>query len=133
MVFLGYGKYVRGDRIYALEPIEGEDRGGGRRTIVWVEGIAEPIVASRTERAILSEMGQGGALRSAVADEALAFVREVVDASESVGPMMRTSIRNESGLDLDGLTRRARRLLARTLPERRRAADAPRLFGDTAE
>ena len=57
MVFLGYGKYVRGDRIYALEPI-GEDRGDGRRTRVWVDGIAEPLIASRTERTILAEMGQ---------------------------------------------------------------------------
>ena len=41
MVFLGFGKYVRADRIYALEPIVGEDRGNGRRTLVWVEGMPE--------------------------------------------------------------------------------------------
>ena len=41
MVFLGFGKYVRADRIYALEPIVGDDRGNGRRTLVWVEGMAE--------------------------------------------------------------------------------------------
>src|SRR5262245_28805975 len=52
MVYLGYRKYVRSDRIYALEAIR-DGRGAGRRTNVWVEGIAEPIVASRTERAIL--------------------------------------------------------------------------------
>ena len=57
MVFLGFGKYVRADRIYALEPIIGEDRGNGRRTLVWVEGIAEPMVASRTQETILEEMG----------------------------------------------------------------------------
>jgi hypothetical protein len=57
MVFLGFGKYVRADRIYALEPILGEDRGNGRRTLVWVEGIVEPIVASRTQETILEEMG----------------------------------------------------------------------------
>ena len=45
MVFLGFGKYVRADRIYALEPLGAGDRGGGRRTRVWVEGIPEPIVA----------------------------------------------------------------------------------------
>ena len=39
MVFLGFGKYVRADRIYALEPIVGEERGNGRRTLVWVEGM----------------------------------------------------------------------------------------------
>ena len=56
MVFLGFGKYVRADRIYALEPITGGERGNGRRTLVWVEGIAEPIVASRTQETILEEM-----------------------------------------------------------------------------
>jgi hypothetical protein len=58
MVFLGFGKWVRADKIYALEPITGAERGGGRRTRVWVEGIAEPIFASRTERTILADMGQ---------------------------------------------------------------------------
>jgi hypothetical protein len=56
MVFLGFGKYARADRIYALEPITGDDRGNGRRTLVWVEGIVEPIVASRTQETILEEM-----------------------------------------------------------------------------
>ena len=57
MVFLGHGKYARADRIFALEPI-GDDRGDGRRTRVWVEGIAEPLIASRTERTILADMEQ---------------------------------------------------------------------------
>ena len=43
MVFLGFGKYARADKIYALEPLTGEERGGGRRTRVWIEGVAEPI------------------------------------------------------------------------------------------
>jgi hypothetical protein len=58
MVFLGFGKYVRADRIYALEPITGDDRGNGRRTLVWVEGIPEPVVASRTQETILEEMAR---------------------------------------------------------------------------
>jgi hypothetical protein len=58
MVFLGFGKYARADRIYALEPITGEERGSGRRTLVWVEGIPEPVVASRTQETILEEMGE---------------------------------------------------------------------------
>jgi hypothetical protein len=57
MVFLGFGKYVRADRIYALEPIVGDERGNGRRTLVWVEGMAAPMVASRTQETILEEMG----------------------------------------------------------------------------
>ena len=56
MVFLGFGKYVRADRIYALEPIIGEERGSGSRTLVWVEGIADPVVASRTQETILAEI-----------------------------------------------------------------------------
>jgi len=56
MVFLGFGKYVRADRIYALEPIVGGDRGSGSRTLVWVEGIPEPVVASRTQETILAEI-----------------------------------------------------------------------------
>jgi hypothetical protein len=57
MVFLGFGKYVRADRIYALEPIVGDERGNGRRTLVWVDGMAEAMVASRTQETILEEMG----------------------------------------------------------------------------
>ena len=57
MVFLGFGKYVRADRIFAVEPLRDEERGSGARTRVWVEGIPEPLIASRTERAILAEMG----------------------------------------------------------------------------
>lgn len=57
MVFLGFGKYVRSDRIYAVEPLPGAERGSGARTRVWVDGIPQPVIASRTERAILAEMG----------------------------------------------------------------------------
>jgi hypothetical protein len=53
MIPLGYGKFVRADRIFALVPLEREERKDGRRTYVHVEGLAEPIVASRSERAIL--------------------------------------------------------------------------------
>ena len=57
MVFLGFGKYARADKIYALEPLVGDERGGGRRTRVWIEGIEGAVVASRTERTILHDMG----------------------------------------------------------------------------
>jgi hypothetical protein len=58
MVPLGYGKWVRADRIYAVVPLEAEDRGDGRRTYVHVDGLSEPIVASRSERAILADVEQ---------------------------------------------------------------------------
>lgn len=55
MVSLGYGRFARADLIYALVPLDVKDRGDGRRTYVHVEGMSEPIVASRSERAILAE------------------------------------------------------------------------------
>ena len=58
MIPLGYGKFVRADRIYALVPLEGEDRGDGRRTLVHVEGIERPIIASRSESAIVHDMSE---------------------------------------------------------------------------
>jgi hypothetical protein len=56
MVSLGYGKLVKADRIYALVPIEAAERGEGRRTYVHVDGLDQPIVASRSERAILTDV-----------------------------------------------------------------------------
>jgi hypothetical protein len=56
MISLGYGKWVRADRVYALVPLATDERGDGRRTYVHVEGVAEPLVASRSERAILADV-----------------------------------------------------------------------------
>jgi hypothetical protein len=99
MVFLGFGKYVRADRIYALEPIRGDQRGGGKRTLVWVEGIAEPVVASRTERTILHDMGQDAAVGTRLLDEALALAERVAGDAD------------KGRVDLGDLGRRARKLL----------------------
>ncbi len=56
MIALGYGKFVRADRVFALIPLEGMARGDGRRTLVHVEGIDEPVVASRSEAAIARDL-----------------------------------------------------------------------------
>ncbi len=56
LVPLGYGKFVRADRVFALVPLEGPERGDGRRTLVHVEGIEEPLVASRSEGAIAHDV-----------------------------------------------------------------------------
>ncbi len=58
LVALGYGKFVRADRVYALVPLEGDERRDGRRTRVHVDGIDEPLVASRSERAIAADVGE---------------------------------------------------------------------------
>jgi hypothetical protein len=56
LIPLGYGKFVRADRVYALVPLEGAERGEGRRTLVHVEGIDKPLVASRSEAAIAADL-----------------------------------------------------------------------------
>jgi hypothetical protein len=65
MIPLGYGKFVRADRVFAVVPLDADERGDGRRTLVHVEGIAEPLVASRSERAIVADLEEaaGGAPR----------------------------------------------------------------------
>jgi hypothetical protein len=56
MISLGYGKFVKADRVFALVPIESSERGDGRRTFVHVDGLTEPLIASRSERAILADV-----------------------------------------------------------------------------
>jgi hypothetical protein len=112
MVFLGFGKWARADRIYALEPIRGDERGGGRRTRVWIEGIPDPVVASRTERTILHEMGQDADATSRVLDNALDLAERLAAAAE------------EGRVDLADLGRRARRVLESTV----RPPEAEQLF-----
>jgi hypothetical protein len=58
LVPLGYGKFVRADRIYALVPLEREERGDGRRTLVHVDGIEQQLIASRSEAAIAHDMAE---------------------------------------------------------------------------
>jgi hypothetical protein len=98
MVFLGFGKFARADKIYALEPLPPGDRGSGRRTRVWVEGIPEPILASRTERTILAEMGASTG-RTELIDEALDLAQRLAEQTA------------QGRVDLGDLGRRARRLL----------------------
>ena len=113
MVFLGFGKYARADRIYALDPLPPTERGSGRRTRVWVDGIPEAIVASRTERSILAEMGQDSAGRdSKLLDDALDLAQRLAEQAAA------------GRVDLNDLGRRARRLLEATS----RPAETEQLF-----
>ena len=112
MVFLGFGKYARADKVYALEPLVGDERGDGRRTRVWVEGIESPLVASRTERTILHDMGQDAAMGAPIIDEALKLAERIVADAD------------KGRVDLNDLGRRARHLLEKTS----RPDDGEKLF-----
>jgi hypothetical protein len=101
MIFLGFGKYARADKIYAVEPLGEGDRGHGRRTKVWIEGVPDPIIASRTERTILQDMGQD-ASGSPILDQALDLAERLAEQTQN------------GRVDLNDLGRRARRLLEST-------------------
>jgi hypothetical protein len=109
MVYLGYGKYWRSDAIVGLMPIE-QDRGPGRRTEVYTATLDHPLVASRSEQAILQDM-------AVATDEVLRMqeVREILgDLADSLGDVpdvLRRMLANEAKLDVDLWVRRLRNVL----------------------
>ncbi|SNR96486.1 hypothetical protein SAMN05446037_1002123 [Anaerovirgula multivorans] len=109
IVPLGYGKFVRSDKVVALEPIE-EDRGPGRRTKVYVEEIQAPVIASRTETSILANIVEiPSELLEATA--ALELLKDILDDLEKIGPMLRNSIKKEAELDLDKIEKKIEEIL----------------------
>ena len=113
MVFLGFGKWARADRIYALEPLEGDERGArppdarlGRGRAGADRRLAHRADDPRTRWARTA--GQA----SPVLDEALDLAERLATAVE------------EGRVDLGDLGRRARRVLERTA----RPPEAEQLF-----
>jgi hypothetical protein len=109
IVPLGYGKFVRSDKIVALEPIE-DGRGPGRRTKVYIEQLPTPIVASRTENSIVANIVRTP-IEVLEATSALELLQDVLDDVSKVGPMLRKSIKEEAGLDLEEIQRRISEIL----------------------
>ena len=109
MVYLGYGKYWRSDAIVGLMPIE-QDRGPGRRTEVYTATLDDPIVASRSEQAILQDMAEGTdvALRM---QEARAILGDLADALEDVPDVVRRLLASEARFDVEAWMRRLRTAL----------------------
>ncbi|GAB4163248.1 MAG: hypothetical protein Fur0021_38220 [Candidatus Promineifilaceae bacterium] len=109
MVALGYGKYFRADRIVGLVPIE-QGRGPGQRTYIYVEGISEPLVASRSESAILRDMVE---MPQEVtrAREQQHLLADILDAVKSLDPTLRSIIKSQSQWDLARLEERIMDLL----------------------
>jgi hypothetical protein len=114
MVSLGYGKYFRSDNIIGLEPVEEEEgRGPGRRTRVYIEGQSEPIIASRSEGAILRDMVE---LPREVmrAQEQYQVLSDILETVQDINPMLRTIVRDQGRWDLNQLERRIRDALRDT-------------------
>ena len=109
MVALGYGKYFRSDSVVGLEPIE-EGRGPGKRTRVYIEDLDEPIVASRSEGAILRDLIEMPK-EITKAREQYQLLNDILDTIAEVTPMLRSIIRDQGNWDLDRLEERIREIL----------------------
>jgi hypothetical protein len=109
MVALGYGKFFRSDSINGLEPVE-EGRGPGRRTWVYIQGVEEPMVASRSEGAILRDMIEMPSEVTRVREQQQ-LLGDILDTINDIEPMLKTIIRSQGNWDLDRLAERIREIL----------------------
>ena len=109
MVYLGYGKYWRSDEIVGLNPIE-EGRGPGRRTEVFTGGRTAPVVASRSERAILQDMVTAPEEIFRM-EEARSVIGDLLDALTDLTPLLRRVLSNEGGFEVERWEERLRTLL----------------------
>ena len=109
LVSLGYGTYVRSDDVVPVEPIT-EGRGPGRRSLVWVKGIPDPLVASRAERSIVDDLVTP-VEEAARLKAQRSVLRKIDNALDSVSRGIRRVLAEESGSDIDELSIEAKRVL----------------------
>jgi hypothetical protein len=109
MVALGYGKYFRSDSIVGLEPIE-EGRGPGKRTNVYIEDLDEPIIASRSEGAILRDLVEMPKEITKTREQ-YQLLNDILDTVVEVNPILRSIVRDQGDWDLDRLEERIREIL----------------------
>ena len=111
MVHLGYGRYWRSDEIVGLCPIE-ENRGPGRRTEVYVSTREDPLIVSRSQQSILSDMASLPT-NEFEAEEARSLLSEFLEDLHDVNPVLRRMLENEVRVDMDMWERRMKALLLR--------------------
>ncbi|MDH3600131.1 MAG: hypothetical protein OEU26_10885 [Candidatus Tectomicrobia bacterium] len=107
MVALGYGKYVRAESIVGLEPIV-DSRGPGKRTRVYVEHLDEPLMASRSERAILRDQVATPKAEMKVWEQR-EVLHDLLDAISDLNSMLRSIIRDQGHWDVDQFEARSAR------------------------
>ena len=98
---LGYGKYFRSDFIVGMESIE-EGRGPGKRTRVYVQGVDHPIVASRSEGAILRDLVETPQEIINIREQR-EFLMDILDTIKEIDPMLRSIVLTQGKWDLDRL------------------------------
>src|SRR3989442_624999 len=105
-------------------PLTEDERGPKRRTNVFVQGRAEPIIASRTEQSILEDMGATGegfqvqALREAIT--------ELLAAFHEFSPALRRALQSEHHVDVEQWEQRLGELLR--APQRSEPVEQNDLF-----
>jgi hypothetical protein len=104
MVALGYGKYFRSDSVVGLEPIE-EGRGPGKRTYVYIEDLDEPIVASRSEGAVLRDLIEMPKEITKTREQHQ-LLGDILDTISEINPILRSIIRDQGHWDIDRLEER---------------------------
>ncbi len=109
LVHLGFGKYVRSDRVTAVLPIE-QERGPGRRTFVHLEGQTDPLVASRAEDSIVRDLVQEPR-EITQSRQQQEILRDLLSDLGNVNATVRRIARDEGGLDLERLERRIREVI----------------------
>jgi len=109
MVPLGYGKYFRSDSIVGLEPLE-EGRGPGQRTKVYIENLPAPIIASRSEGAILGDSVEMPKEVTKIREQH-DLLSDILDTISDINPLLRSIIRDQGKWDLDRLEERIRDVL----------------------
>jgi hypothetical protein len=109
MVALGYGKYFRSDSVVGLEPIE-EGRGPGKRTYVYIEDLNEPIVASRSEGAILRDLIEMPREITKTREQHQ-LLGDILDTISEINPMLRSIIRDQGHWDIDRMEERIAEIL----------------------
>ena len=115
MIHLGYGKYWKSDEIVGLEPID-EDRGAGRRTRVFMRDRAEPVVASRAERAVVRDMIRDSA-EGFRTSEAISLLHDLLDEFGELAPTVRQRMASEGHFDVEVWIYRLRALVEGEEPE----------------
>jgi hypothetical protein len=112
LVALGYGKYFTSESIKGLEPIE-EGRGPGKRTRVYIQGVDEPLIASRSESAILRDMVEAPDEITRVREQQQ-LLADVLDTVSDIDPMLRAIIHDQGDWNLDRLEEKINEVLGRT-------------------
>ena len=100
---------MRSDQVKAVIPIE-EVRGPGRRTFVYLQGQADPIVASRAEDTIVRDLVQEPREVTQSRQQQEIMQDLLLDLS-NVNATVRRIVRDEGGLDMERLERRIREVV----------------------